>query len=143
MSDHRRRQQARRACWRLPDVCVICGGAIVGDRSADHLAPVVVSRGARGAHGLGLVYPAHVACNQLRGHEVATPEMVARAAAMLAGLGVEDLLAGVRNIGAVEAALRAHADALAVLRRETLAAVEREVAGERARVVAADVRAAE
>lgn len=121
-----RSRAARRACWRFPDVCVICGGAIVGDRSADHLAPVVVSRGARGAHGLGLVYPAHVACNQQRGHEVATPEMVARAAAMLAGLGVDDLLAGVRNIGAVEAALRAHADALAMLRTETLAAVERE-----------------
>jgi hypothetical protein len=139
MSDHRQRRSARRACWRFPDVCVICGGAIVGDRSADHLAPVVVARGARGAHGLGLIYPAHVACNQARGHDVATPDMIARAAAMLAGLGVEDLLAGVRNIGAMEAALRAHADALAALRRETLAAVEREVAG----AGAADVRAAE
>jgi hypothetical protein len=127
-----RSRAARRACWRFPDVCVICGGAIAGDRSADHLAPVVVSRGARGAHGLGLVYPAHAACNHLRGHEVATQEMVARAAVMLAGLGVEDLLAGVRNIGAVEAALRAHADALAMLRTETLAAVEREAARGRA-----------
>jgi hypothetical protein len=58
--------------------------------------------------------------------------MIVQAALMLADLSDAELVAAFGNIAAVEATLRAHADALAALRAETRAAVEREVARGRA-----------
>jgi DNA (cytosine-5)-methyltransferase 1 len=51
-------------------------------------------------------------------------EQLVQAASMLSDLGDADLVAAFGNIAAVEATLRAHADALAALRAETRAVVE-------------------
>jgi hypothetical protein len=123
---------ARRISARFPDRCVICGGAIVEAHTADHFTPQTFSRALPRATALGLVFPAHAACNNVRGHSVASREMIVQAALMLADLSDAELVAAFGNIAAVEATLRAHADALAALRAETRAAVEREAARGRA-----------
>ena len=73
------------------NLCILCGHPVEpSQRSWDHFVPQVYSSEHNKTHRLGMVFMSHQKCNNARGHEMPTPELVQRAARIILASGTED-----------------------------------------------------
>lgn len=122
------RRKARPLDWMGDVPCIICGKPMADEeRTRDHLVPAAFLSPGGKQFGVGIVFPAHRACNIKRGHSAPTQEMIERAGEILAGLG-PDVVA--RALETIETAMDDHRTFLATL-EDLRAEVGRRLAAER------------